>query len=418
MDGRRIEPDGLPFGGSNTGASGLMNISTRAMELSESATLAVAAKAAEMRAAGKDIIGFGAGEPDFKTPSHVCEAAKRALDEGHTSYAKPSSGIPAARAAVCAKFLRDNGLTYKPAQTMTTVGGKEGLFLACAALLNPGDEVLLPVPYWVSFPEQIRLCGGRVVPIHSTDSATLRLTPDQIASAVTDKTKVLIFNSPSNPGGFAYSPDEVRAIAAALSGRDIIVFSDEMYDRLRYGDRREHLSFAAIDDEWYGKTITFNAASKSHSMTGWRIGYAGGPEPIIKAMCKIQSHTTSGAATFIQHALVEALTGDQQHVETMRIEFEKRGRHMAARLNALKGVTCIEPSGAFYCFPDVTRTYTTLGVSDSNAFCQVVLEKARVALVPGGAFGSDGHVRLSFANSLESINAGLDRLEKLLVSRH
>ncbi len=391
-----------------------MNLSTRSAELSESATLAVAAQAAQLRAAGKDVIGCGAGEPDFKTPQHIRDAAKRALDEGHTSYAKPASGIPSARAAVCTKFLRDNRLTYQPSQTIVTLGGKEALYLACAALLNPGDEALLPVPYWVSFPEQIRLCGGRVVPIHPADPTSLRLTPDQIAAAVTDKTKVLIFNSPSNPGGFAYNPDEVRAIAAALSGRDIIVFSDEMYDRLRYGDRQEHLSFAAVSDEWYNKTITFNAASKSHAMTGWRVGYAAGPEPIIKAMCKIQSHTTSGAATFIQHALGEALTGDQQHVETMRQEFEKRGKHMAARLNALKGVTCIQPSGAFYCFPDVSGAYRDLGVTDSSAFCQTVLEKVQVAVVPGAAFGSDSHVRLSFANSLENIDAGLDRLEKLL----
>ena len=391
-----------------------MDISVRARNLAVSATLEVTNQAAELRRAGIDVIGFGAGEPDFPTPDHVKAAGIKAIQAGHTGYAKPSSGIPEARAAVCEKFRRDNGLTYKPEQVIVTVGGKEALFLACAALLNPGDEALLPVPYWVSFPEQIKMCDGKVVELRPSDPDDLRLRPEQIAAAVTPKTKVLIFNSPSNPGGFAYSPDETRAIARALSGRDIVVFSDEMYDQLRFGDRQEHLSFAAAGDEWYEKTITFNAASKTHAMTGWRVGYAAGPVKIIKAMAKIQSHTTSGTATFVQHALVEALTGDQSHVEARRKEFERRRNHMHARLNALVGVTCVKPTGAFYCFPNVTGTYPRLGVRGSTEFCSCVLERAHVALVPGAAFGSDDHVRLSFANSLVQIDRGLDRLEKLL----
>ncbi len=391
-----------------------MKLSQRSQQLTPSATLAVANKAAEMRRAGADVIGFGAGEPDFGTPANIKEAAKRALDAGHTGYAKPTHGIPEARAAVCEKFKVDNGLGYEPDQVIITVGGKEALYLACMALLEPGDEVILPVPYWVSFPEQIKLCGAKVVPLFADEANGMRLTPEQFAAAVTPKTRVLIFNSPSNPGGFAYSPEETREIAAALAGRDIIVFSDEMYDRLRFGDRREHLSFAAISDEWYSKTITFNAASKTHSMTGWRAGYAAGPKPIIKAMCNLQSHTTSGTPTFVQHALVEALTGDQSHVETMRQAFEERGEHMWKRLNALKGVSCVRPTGAFYCFPNVSQSYAGLGVRDSGGFCEAVLEKAHVALVPGDAFGSEAHVRLSFANSLDHINRGLDRLEKML----
>ncbi len=390
-----------------------MSLSQRAKHLTPSATLAVATQAAALRRAGKDVIGFGAGEPDFGTPEHVVDAAKRALDAGHTGYAKPASGIPEARAAVCEKFKRDNDLDYSPDQIIITVGGKEASYLACAALLDPGDEVLLPVPFWVSFPEQIKLCGATVVPVKG-ESGDLRLTPDRIVAAITPKTKALIFNSPSNPGGFAYSPDEVRAIAAALSGRDIIVLSDEMYDRLRYGDRREHLSFANTGEEWFEKTVTLNAASKTHAMTGWRVGYAAGPAWIIRAMAGIQSHTTSGTAHFIQHALIDALTGDQSHVERMRSAFEQRGNHMCDRLNALRGVRCIRPSGAFYCFPDVSGAYERLGVKDSGGFCEVVLKRALVALVPGGAFGSEENVRLSFANSLEHIDAGLDRLEELL----
>ncbi len=391
-----------------------MQLSHRATSVTESATLTVAAKAAALRRSGCDVIGFGAGQPDFDTPERIKDVAKKALDDGLTGYAKPTSGIPEARAAVCEKLKRDNNLTYRPEQTIITVGGKEALFLACAALLDPGDEVILPAPYWVSFPEQVKLCGAKAVILTPPDSDDLRVTPQQFAAALTPKTKVVIFNSPSNPGGFAYNPDETRAVAAALTGRDLVVFSDEMYDRLRYGDRQEHLSFAAASPEWYEKTITFNAASKTHAMTGWRVGFAAGPVGIIKAMGRIQSHSTSGTAHFVQHALVEALTGDQSHVESMRAEYERRGNRMCDRLNGLFGVSCVRPGGAFYCFPRVRDTYAKLGVANSQEFCEVVLDKALVALVPGGAFGCDDNVRLSFANSMDHIDAGLDRLEKLL----
>lgn len=387
--------------------------STRATAIAVSATLAVATKAEELKRSGIDVIGFGAGEPDFPTPPHVVAAAKKALDSGRTNYAKPANGIVEAKTAVIEKFRRENQLNYDLSQVIVTLGGKEALFLAFMSILNPGDEVVLPVPYWVSFPEQIGLTGAKinfVRPIRDD----LRLMPDEIAAAVTPRTKVVVFNSPSNPGGFAYSPDEVREIAAALSGKDLIVFSDEMYDRLRFGDRREHLSFANAGDEWYDKTLTFNATSKSYSMTGWRLGYAAGPAWLIKAMSKIQSHTTSGPVHFAQYGLVDALMGDQSQVETMRQAFEERGRRMAERLNGMKGVSCLQPSGAFYCFPDVSGAFATLGVSDSTAFCAAVLEKAHVALVPGEAFGMDTHIRMSFATSMEKIDAGLDRLEGLL----
>ncbi len=397
--------------------SGSMRLSQRVNQIKESATLAVTARAAEMRKSGIDVLGFGAGEPDFDTPAHIIAACKQALDAGHTRYAKPTHGIPEARAAVCEKLRRDNGLNYKPDQVIITVGAKEALFLAFAALIDPGDEVILPAPYWVSFPEQVSFCGGRVVTILGDEAGGLRISPRQLADAITTRTRVVLFNSPSNPGGFAYSPEETRALAAVLSGKDLIVFSDEMYDCLRFGDRREHLSFAAISDEWYAKTITFNAASKSHAMTGWRVGYAAGPQEIINAMARIQSHTTSGTATFIHHALVEALVGDQSHVETMRQEFERRGRRMYERLCAMQGVTCVRPDGAFYCFPNVSGAFARLGVTNSGEFCKKVLEQAHVALVPGDAFGMDTHVRLSFATDPKTIEEGLDRLEKLLGRR-
>ncbi|MCB9851473.1 MAG: pyridoxal phosphate-dependent aminotransferase [Phycisphaerales bacterium] len=390
-----------------------MRLSERAKGITPSATLAVATKAAELKRAGVNVIGFGAGEPDFRTPAHIIAATKAALDGGHTGYAKPSCGIPAAKEAVCEKFRRENGLTYSPSQVIVTLGGKEALALAFAALLDPGDEVLLPVPYWVSFPEQIQFFGGKVVPIVPKGD-DLRLTPDQIAAAVTNRTRIFVFNSPSNPGGFAYNAAETKAIAAALADHDLIVFSDEMYDQLRYGDRREHFSFARISDAWYEKTITFNATSKTHAMTGWRLGYAAGPTNIIKAMSNVQSHTTSGAVHFAQYGLIEALTGDQAHVAEMHAAFEKRGAHMARRLNELKGVRCIEPSGAFYCFPDVREAFKPLGVSDGAGFCEVMLEKAHVALVPGDAFGMDTHIRMSFATGMEQIDTGIDRMAEVL----
>lgn len=394
-----------------------MKLADRVSLIEEAATLATAAKAAEMKRAGIDVVGFGAGEPDFDTPEHIKAAANRALAAGHTSYAKPTSGIPEARAAVCKKYLRDNALTYQPDQVIVTVGGKEALYLAFMALLNPGDEVLLPVPYWVSFAEQIKLCGGVVVPIVGSDATDLKITPKQVAAALTPRTKILVFNSPSNPGGFAYTPAETRAIADVLTGRNVVVFSDEMYDQLRYGDARDNLSFAAISPEWFGKTITFNAASKTHAMTGWRIGYAAGPREIIRAMAKLQTHTTSGTATFIQHALVEALTGDQSHVEARRREFEQRGRFMHERLCGLKDVTCVRPTGAFYCFPNVSGTYARLGVKSSVEFCALVLDRVHVALVPGSAFGMDTHVRLSFATDMGAITKGVERLEELVGKR-
>lgn len=394
-----------------------MKLADRVSLIEEAATLATAAKAAEMKRAGIDVVGFGAGEPDFDTPEHIKAAANKALAAGHTSYAKPTSGIPEARAAVCKKFLRDNALTYQPDQVIVTVGGKEALYLAFMALLNPGDEVLLPVPYWVSFAEQIKLCGGVVVPLVGSDATDLKITPKQVAAALTPRTRILVFNSPSNPGGFAYTPAETRAIAEVLAGRDAIVFSDEMYDQLRYGDARDNLSFAAISPEWHEKTLTFNAASKTHAMTGWRVGYAAGPREIIRAMAKLQTHTTSGTATFIQHALVEALTGDQSHVEKMRREFEQRGRFMHERLCGLKDVTCVRPTGAFYCFPNVSGTYARLGVKTSVEFCALALDRVHVALVPGSAFGMDTHVRLSFATDLESITKGVKRLGDLVGKR-
>jgi len=390
-----------------------MKLSQRVQQLAESATLAVSAKAAAMKKQGIDVVSFGAGEPDFTTPEPIRAACKAALDAGHTGYAKPASGIPAAKQAVCAKLKRENNLDYQPSQVMITVGGKEALYLACMALLDEGDEVILPAPYWVTYPEQIKLCGARPVIIEGREENGYKVTADQVAEALTDRTRVLIFNSPSNPGGFTYSPEEVKAVAEVVADKDIIVFSDEMYDRLIYGDQR-FMSFAAAGPRAYEQTLTFNAGSKTYAMTGWRVGYVAGPEPIIKAMAKIQSQTTSGTAHFNQYGLIEALTGDQTPAEQMRREFEARAEYMYERLNALKGVRCIRPTGAFYAFPNVSGAYPALGVTGSMDFAALVLDQAHVAVVPGIAFGMDAHVRLSFATGMDQIKKGLDRLEALL----
>ncbi len=390
-----------------------MKLSQRVQKLAESATLAVSAKAAAMKKQGIDVVSFGAGEPDFPTPEHIRAAAKAALDAGHTGYAKPASGILEAKQAVCAKLKRENQLDYEPSQVLITVGGKEALYLACMAVLDPDDEVILPAPYWVSYPEQIQLCEARSVVVEGLENNGYKVTADQIAEAITDRTRVLIFNSPSNPGGFTYSPDEVKAIADVVADRNILVFSDEMYDRLIYRDQR-FLSFAAASPRAFAQALTFNAGSKTYSMTGWRVGYVAGPEPVIKAMAKIQSQTTSGTATFNQYGLVEALNGDQDPAEQMRREFEARAEYMHERLNALAGVRCVRPTGAFYAFPNVSGAYAKLGVSNSIDFSAKVLEEAHVALVPGIAFGMDAHVRLSFATSMAQIKKGLDRMEELL----
>ena len=392
-----------------------MKLSQRVEQLAESATLAVAAKAAEMKRNGLDVVDFGAGEPDFDTPAHIREACKKALDAGYTRYAKPGSGILPLKEAVCSKLKRENGLDYKPSQVMVTVGGKEALYLASMALLEPGDEVILPAPYWVSYPEQVQLCGAKCIILPGREENSFRLTAEEIARAITPKTKVLIFNSPSNPGGFTYTPDDIKAIANVVKDKDLIVFSDEMYDRLIYGNQR-FMSFAAAGPEVYAKTLTFNAGSKAYAMTGWRVGYVAGPEPIIKAMAKLQSQTTSGTGTFSHHALAAALNGPQEDVEKMRKEFERRAEYMHQRLNRIKGVSCVEPTGAFYAFPNVSKAFATLGVKGSLDFSAKALEQAHVAVVPGVAFGCDANVRLSFACSMEQIQKGLDRLEKMLGS--
>ena len=296
---------------------------------------------------------------------------------------------------------------------MVVSGGKMGIYLAIQALIQEGDEVVIPVPYWVSYPEMVRLAGGKPVFVTGPESRDYKLSPEQLRSAITDRTRLVLFNSPSNPSGVTYHPDEVRALASVLSGRDLIVLSDEIYDELLYGGQKT-LSYAAVGEAAYRQTLTLNSASKTYAMTGWRIGFAAGPVELIQAMAKLQSQTTSGAATFTQVAFAEALIGDHAPIEMMRRELEGRAKLMHDRLSGMSGVRCPKPTGAFYCFPNVSETFQRLGVKGSTEFAGRLLEEARVAVVPGEAFGLDAHVRLSFALATPQMIEGLNRIEAFL----
>jgi aspartate aminotransferase len=390
-----------------------MRLSQRATELAESATLAVAGMAARMKAQGIDVISFGAGEPDFDTPDYIRKAGIEAIQSGQTRYPKPAHGLPAVREAVCAKLKRYNALHYTPDQVIVTSGGKDAAYLAIHAVVDPGDEVVIPAPYWVSYPEMVRLAGGVPVYVTGPEKNDYKLTPQAIESVLSNRTRMFILNSPSNPSGVTYHPDETREIAAVLSKRDLLVLSDEIYDQLLF-DGQKALSYAAVSDAAYRQTVTVNSASKTYAMTGWRLGYAAGPVDVIQAMAKLQSQSTSGAATFGQIALAAALNHDHADIDAMRAEFERRGRHMWQRLTSIPGVRCSRPTGAFYCFPHVGALYPRVGVSGSGPFAEKMLKEARVAVVPGLPFGMDDHVRLSFATSMKQIDEGLNRIEEWL----
>lgn len=388
----------------------MMKLAKRVVEMAESATLAVSAKAARMKAHGVDVVSFGAGEPDFDTPSHIRQAAVQALVEGQTKYPNPASGLLPTKKAICERLAKDHKLTYSPEQVAVTSGGKDAVNMAIHALIEPGDEVIIPSPYWVSYPEMVQLAGGKSVHIHGPEENDYKITPEILQSALTSRTRMVILNSPSNPSGVTYHPDEIRGLAEVLQGKDLCVLSDEIYDRLLYSGQKS-ISYAAVSDAAYAQTLTVNSASKTYAMTGWRLGYAAGPVEIIKAIAKLQSQSTSGAATFSQIAYVSALLGTDDVVEVMRVEFERRGKYMWERLTSVPGVRCPRPTGAFYCFPNVSETYSELGVKDSIEFASRLLDEAHVAVVPGVAFGVDAHVRFSFATNMEQIAKGLDRFE-------
>ena len=396
-----------------------MRISQRTAGLTASITLAVSAKAKAMKAAGQDVVGFGAGEPDFDTPAHIKAAAVKAIESGFTKYT-PATGAPELKQAVAEKLRRENGLTYDPkTQVVITCGGKHGLFLAMMSLVDPGDEVIIPTPYWVSYPEMVTVCGGRSVFVEGSEAAGFRITADQLRKAMTRKTKVVVLNYPSNPTGATYSAAELEALAdVVLEHPRAVVLSDEIYEHLLY-DGAAFRSFASLRPELMDRTITFNAVSKTYAMTGWRIGYLAGPADIVAAVGKLESHETSNPTSIAQKAALEAITGDQSSVEIMREEFDRRRLRMLDLLGAIPGVSCVRPRGAFYCFPNVRAAIDRVvpqakGDTRSAEFCNKVLEDIQVAMVPGCGFGNDDCVRLSFATSMANIEKGLGRLAEYL----
>lgn len=387
-------------------------ISQRLQSLAPSATLVVAEKARALKEQGVNVISFGAGEPDFASPAHVTEAAIAALRSGDTKYPNPVAGINPLRDAACAYLRRFCGVEYQRDQICVSVGAKDSLHLAFMSLIDPGDEVIIPTPYWVSYPDQVGLCGGTAVLVDGKAENDLKITAEQLAAAITPRTRAFVLNSPSNPTGGVYSRRELEALADVLRGRDIVVISDEIYHRLYFG--AEAPTCAGVLPGMLDQTLVVNGFSKTYAMTGWRLGFAAGPRWLISAMGRLQGQTTSGPTSFVQTAAVRALLDAQDDVEMMRQTYLRRGQKMHAALNAMPGVTCMKPAGAFYCFPDVSATFSRLGVRDADAFTTLVLEKAHVAVVSGTAFGGPRHVRLSYATSDALIDEGLARLGKLL----
>ena len=382
-----------------------MEIATRLTELTPSLTLAIDSKAKALKAEGVDVCGFGAGEPDMDTPEHIKAAAIAALQEGHTKYT-PSSGILELRKAISKKFAADNSLEYKPGQIIVSNGAKQSCFNAISAVVNPGDEVVIPAPFWLSYPEMVRIAGGVPVIVQTKEENDWKMTAEEFENAMTPCTKMVIINSPGNPTGSVYTREELRAISEVAAEEDIYILSDEIYEKLTY-DGAEHVSIASLTPEAYDLTITVNGFSKAYAMTGWRLGYLGAPEPIAKAIDSMQSHTTSNPCSFAQYGGLAALTGDQQCVTDMREEFDIRRQYMFERLSGISGIKAVKPLGAFYILANVS----SFGLKSQN-FADRLLSKANVALVPGIAFGDDRTVRLSDAASLDIIKTGLDRIEE------
>ena len=395
-----------------------MKLAKRMAKIKPSPTLAVDAKAKAMKAQGIDVIGFGVGEPDFDTPDNIKDAAIKALKAGFTKYT-PAGGAEELKAAVCDKFRRDNGIEYNPADVLISCGAKHSLYNIFQALLDDGDEVIIPAPYWVSYPDMAYLAGAVPVPISTTEQSGFKITPKQLKKAITPKTKMLILNSPSNPTGASYSRDDLAALAQVVLGTDIIVVSDEIYEKLVY-DGFTSISIVTVEPRIKAQTIIVNGVSKTYSMTGWRIGYAAGPADAIKAMANIQSQSTSNPTSFAQKGALEAMQGPQGFIEEMVAEFDRRRIYMVKRLNGIAEFSCLTPNGAFYAFPNVSGVYGRsaegMAINNSNDFAAYLLEKAGVAVVAGGAFGADNNMRLSYATSMGNIEKGIDRIEKAVAA--
>jgi len=382
-----------------------MQLANRVQELTPSLTLAIDSKAKALKAEGVDVCGFGAGEPDMDTPEHIKAACIEALQAGFTKYT-PSSGIPELRQAISEKFKKDNALEYKPSQIIVSNGAKQSCFNAIMAVCDPGDEVIIPAPYWLSYPEIVRLAGAESAIVQTSEKNAWKITAEQFENAMTPKTKMIILNTPGNPTGSIYTREELRAISEVAAEEDIYILSDEIYEKLTY-DGAEHVSIASLTPEAYDLTITVNGFSKAYAMTGWRLGYLGAPEAIAKAIDSMQSHSTSNPCSFAQKGALAALKGDQQCVTDMRDEFDIRRQYMFDRISSIQGLSAVKPLGAFYVLVNISN----LGLKSQN-FSDRLLSKANVAVVPGIAFGDDHTIRLSYATSLDVIKTGLDRIEE------
>ncbi len=393
-----------------------MELSKKALQISASPTLAIDAKFKAMKADGIDVIGFGCGEPDFDTPDNIKAAAVKAIEDGQTKYT-PASGTLNLKKAICEKLKKDNGLDYTPANIVVSNGAKHSLINAFNAITNPGDEIIVPAPYWVSYTEMIKMADGVPVIIETTEENGFKFTAQQLKDAITSKTKALVLNSPSNPTGMLYSEAELRKIAEIAVENDIFVVADEIYEKLIY-DGKEHISIASFNDEIKERTIVVNGVSKSYAMTGWRIGFTAANEQVTKVMANMQSHAASNPSSISQAAALEAYVGEQDTVEEMRKVFEERRNYMVDRINSIAGVSCKKPEGAFYVMMNIKDVFgREIGgkvINNSDVFCEVLLEKSLVALVPGSGFGAEGYVRWSYATSMENIVKGLDRLEAFL----
>lgn len=393
-----------------------MIFSNKAKRLAPSITLAITAKAKELKAQGKDIVGFGAGEPDFNTPQNIIDACNRALEEGKTKYV-PASGINELKDAVIEKFRRDNGLTYKRDQIIISTGGKQCLANALTALLNPMDEVLIAKPYWVSYPDLVHLADGVPVIVETSEETDYKFTRENLTKALTEKSKVIIINSPNNPTGTIYSKEELLDLSEFCKEHDLFIISDEIYEPLIYGGD-SHVSIATLSEDAYERTLVVNALSKAYAMTGWRLGYAAGPKDLIKMMSNIQSHTTSNSTSFVQYAAVEALNGDQSFIPEMNEEFKRRRDYMVSRADKIESLRYIYPKGAFYLMLDIRsylgKSYRGEILEDSLQFADKLLTDYLVALVPGSGFGLEGFVRLSYAINTDAIGKGFDRIEAFL----
>lgn len=390
--------------------------SKRTQLIKPSATLSIDTKAKALKASGEDIINFGVGEPDFDTPDNIKDAAIKAIKDGFTKYT-PVSGIDELKDAIIEKFQRDNNLLYDRNEIIVSCGAKHSLYNIAEALFNSGDEVMIPAPYWVTYPDQVILNDAVPIIVKTDEKNSFRLTPDLIKANLSERTKALILNSPSNPTGLAYDRESLQKIVEMAIEHDFYIISDEIYEKLTY-DGFTHISIASLGEEIKQRTIVVNGLSKSHAMTGWRIGFSAGPKEIINAMTKIQSQSTSNPTSIAQKAAVEALRGRQDFIPMMVVEFDKRRRFIIERLNNIKGLSCIKPVGAFYAFPNVSYYYGKGGdgitINSSLDLSSYLIEKAKVAVVPGSAFGDDNYIRLSYATSMDNIKRGLDRIEEAL----